>query len=293
MAGYVGNDALIKRATEQIPEFQAVMLRGAFLAVFVFLISIRELPSWNFTALKNRPLLLRVFCEMAATVLFILALARIPLAAISAAMGIIPLLVSFAAAKMLGETMSSIRVFALGIGFIGMLLVAQPGTDAFTPWFLVVLVAASLITVREIATRVIPKNITGGYISMITAIATLIGATALSMTSGWVTPTAKSWFFIVSSALVLALAYVASVITLRHGDVSYSALFRYSGILFAIILEIVLFSTVPALPVLTGCALIAGAGLMVMIRERKTNANQSPAMPASANSFTTAAGADD
>lgn len=262
MAAFTANDAFMKRVAEDMPLFQAVLLRGIPLIALLALIA--QLTD-NFPTrdvLSIRPLQLRVVMEMLLVVTFLLTLVKVPIAAIAAIVQLVPILVSFAAARMLHESVNPARVLALVLGFAGVLFVVRPGTDDFNPWFILGFVTVALIVVRELSTRQVTTSVSAPAIALITAIAVSAVGGVLSVGQGWERPTAASLALILGAAAFIALAHIAAVTTIRTGDVSFSALFRPTALVFAIILQIVVFSDIPDRFTLIGCAIIAVAALI-------------------------------
>lgn len=267
MFGYVVNDALIKWAAEAMPLFQAIFLRGAAIVVLLAtLVRIRG-AAVSRAALLTRPLLLRVTMEGLGTVLYLLALTRVSLASLSAILQLVPIAVTFAAARLLRERVSPVRVAAVVAGFLGVLLIIRPGSDEFSPWFLAGLATVAIIVVRELATRNIAADIPGVTASLVTAVAiTAIGG-VISIFDGWDTPAPERLLALGAAACFLALGYVGSVNSVRVGDISFSAPFRYSILIFAIVLQIVVFGDVPDLLTFVGAGIVAAAGLFALRAE--------------------------
>ena len=153
MAFFVFSDVFTKLATERLPVGQVITLRGA-ISFFIFivpsilfgyLVYLRDRMSW--------PWLIRVMGEMGAALTFIPALAHMPLADLTAIVQTIPLAMTAAGALILGELVGIRRWTATMIGFLGALLIIQPGTDQFTWWSLAALGCVASVVVRDIATR--------------------------------------------------------------------------------------------------------------------------------------------
>lgn len=271
MAGYVCNDALIKKATETLPLFQAIFVRG-LLVTAIFLVAGASLGVLgDFGRYVNRALLLRVSMETIGTVLFLTALTNAPLAGLTAVLQIVPVAVTFMAARLLRERVSWHRVGSVLIGFLGVLVIIRPGSSDFNPWFLVGLLVVVAIVVRELATRNIPIETPSVVVSLSTAVAITTMGGLGSAVQGWGELTGVQLGRLVGAALFLAIGYLGSVITVRTGDLSFSAPFRYTIMLFAIVLQIVVFDDVPDALTFVGTALIAGAGVYAFRREARAD----------------------
>jgi drug/metabolite transporter (DMT)-like permease len=262
MFGYVVNDALIKWVAEDLPLFQSIFLRGCAIVVLLLAIVRARGARLSRNVITTRPLQLRVTMEAIGTVLYLLALTNVPLASLSAILQLVPIAVTFAAARLLREAVSPIRVVSVIAGFIGVLFIIRPGSDDFSPWFLGGLATVAIVIVRELATRDISSDIPGSVAALMTGIVITVMGLFISVFQGWETPSTIRILALVAAAGFLSLGYVGSINAVRSGDISFTAPFRYTILLFAIILQIVIFGDVPDTLTFVGAAIIAGAGLL-------------------------------
>ncbi len=268
MAGYVINDALIKLAADEVPLFQAILMRGICITTVLGIWMLKRGELASLVAIVDRAVAGRVVTEMLATAVYLTALLQLPLAGLSAVIQITPLAVTFAAARLLGEPVSVHRVGAVIIGFFGVLLVVKPWSDNFSPWFILGLVAVGLITIRELATKRIAPTIPSLAIAFSTAVSITAMGLVVTIVQGWRSPTPSSIGLLLGAAVFLTIGYLASVITVRVGDLSFSAPFRYSVLLFAIGLQIVVFGDIPDVLTFVGSGVIVAAGVWMFLRER-------------------------
>ncbi|MBT8240815.1 MAG: DMT family transporter, partial [Acidimicrobiia bacterium] len=187
----------------------------------------------------------------------------------TAVIQIVPVAVTFVAARMLREAVSVRRVIAVIVGFLGVLLVVKPGTDSFSPWFLVGLVVVALIVVRELATRQISQSAPSLLVALFTGVTICTMGLVLSLFEGWEAVDARGIALLVAAAGFLAIGYVASVATVRIGDLSFSAPFRYTVIIFSILLQIIVFGDVPDVWTFLGSGIVAAAGLFAFWSDRR------------------------
>lgn len=283
MFGYVCNDALIKRAAQDLPLFQSVFLRGCVLICLLALTLRVRGTGVPWTVYRQRPLMLRVFMETIGTVTFLLALTKVPLAGITAVMQLVPVAVTFAAARLLREKLSAQRVGAVVVGFIGVLFVIRPGTGDFSPWFISGLATVLIVVVRELATRRIPTSVPATPIALATGVSITLMGGLVSIFQGWQRPTAQTLALLVTAACFLAVGYMASIKSIRTGDISFSSPFRYSVMVFAIGLQIVVFGDVPDAMTFVGSAIVTAAGLYTLLHERSTVAFEASSRPSDVN----------
>lgn len=269
MFGYVTNDAFIKRAAEDLPLFQSIFLRGLVVVVLLNVIVRARGAAVPFRNYLERPLLLRMSMEVAGTIIYLISLQHVPIAGMTAVLQLLPIAVTFAAARMLRERVSMHRVIALVMGFVGVLFVVQPGGDDFTPWFLGGLITVVVLVVREISTRQISASMPGSAVALGTGtvIATMGGI--VTIFTGWERPNGLTLALLASGACFLSLGYVASIHSVRLGDLSFTATFRYTILIFAIALQIIVFGEIPDAMTFIGSAIVTVAGLYALANESK------------------------
>jgi drug/metabolite transporter (DMT)-like permease len=269
MAGYVINDALIKWATEAMPLFQAIAFRGVAILVLLSVVIRARGGRPSLTPLRHRTVTARVVIEVVTTVLYLTALTRAPLANLTAILQLVPVVVTFVAARLLRERLSAVRVTAVLVGFGGVLMIVRPGSEGFNPWLLAGVATAAIIVVRELVTRRIPAEIDGGAVAFTTGVAITVTGFVLSAFQGWEQPPPARVGALCLAACFLAIGYVASVNAVRIGEMSFTALFRYTIMIFAITMQIIVFRDVPDGWTFAGVAVITAAGLAAGLFERK------------------------
>lgn len=272
MAGYVVNDAFIKVVAEDLPLFQAIFIRGVLITtiIAVWVTARGEAPL--IPKMADRSVLVRIATEAVATAAYLTALTKLPLAGLTAVMQVVPLAVTFAAARLLREPVSVHRIGTVLAGFGGVLLIVRPWSDQFSPWFLLGLVAVALIVTRELATRRIDGGIPSLVIALGTAVTITVMGLIVSTIQGWGSVGRDELTLLGLAALFLTVGYLASVITVRVGELSFSAPFRYTVLLFAIVLQIAVFGETPDALTFVGSAVIVAAGLWAFAHERVINA---------------------
>lgn len=267
MAAFAFGDALMKLSTEQMPAGESIFLRGIMAATMIWTVAIRSGAINHIGMLANRYMPYRTAGDMGGTFLFIPALPYMPLAEAAAILQTNPLAVTAAAAVFLGEKVGWRRWSATAIGFLGALLIIQPGSSSFT-WASISIVAcvASAVT-RDIATRKL-IGVPNVLITATAVTATLIASTAFAAFETWRLP--GVWDFVrLSAAAVLMLGGQMLVVTsIRSGDVSAVVPFRYSAMLWTLLLSAVIWRYVPNFTTMLGIVIVAGAGLYTFFREQ-------------------------
>ena len=214
-------------------------------------------------------LLIRYSAEMLGLVAMIMGLTKIPLSVVGTVTQASPILVAAGAVIFFKEAVSWRRWSSIVIGFFGVVLVIQPtgqSLDFAVIWPVVALVAFS---VRDLVTRLTPSDIPSASIATFTMIA------AFPFTVAWVFfsgqkffPPGIEWAVVAGMIILGSIGYLLLITSLRIGDLSAIMPFRYSRIVFLLILGVLVFGERPTLSMLAGSALILMSGLYIMWRER-------------------------
>lgn len=271
MAAFTCNDAVIKSVTQSLPLYESVALRGiAVLAMMLVAACVQQGGVRLRVARADRgPLVLRTLADIGSTLLYLLALRRMALADLSAIMQALPLAVTLAAALVFGERLGWRRLSAIGIGFLGVVLILRPGTGAFDIWSALGLGAMVLIVVRDIATRSFSTATGSSTIAFYAALTVMLTGFVLGLSEDWRLPTLREGALLMLAAGFLTVGYISAVATMRVGEISFVAPFRYTSLLVAIVLGVLVFGEWPDIWTWAGSGLVVGAGLYTILREHR------------------------
>lgn len=276
MAAFTINDTFMKAATEAFPLFQAITLRGLLTTVALVAIAMATRGLRLRLGRSDAVMLaVRSVAEIAATGLFLAALVHMPLANLSAIMQFLPLAVTLSAALVFGEKIGWRRMLAIIVGFIGVLIIIRPGGAAFDKWSLMGLGSVAGVVVRDLATR----RISVAVPSVTVAVAAAVSVTAMGLSQtyvqGWVPVDTHTALLIFGAATALIAGYMFSVMVMRVGDIGLVAPFRYTSLLWAIVLGFAVFGTWPDFYTQLGALVVVASGIFTLLRERKlTHAEQ-------------------
>lgn len=269
MAAFTLNDVCVKLAAETVPLFQIVFLRG--LATTVLLaVTVQMTTGLRFSMpRRDRPLVaLRTLAEVAAMVAFLLALTNMAIANATAILSALPLLVTLGAALVFGDPVGWRRWTAIVVGFVGVLMIVQPGTAGFNGWSLLALLAVVIITVRDLATRAFSPEVPSMTVAVLTAAAVGIFGGIVSIFSPWTALGLYEAALILSASVFIIGGYVFGIMVMRIGDVSVISPFRYTSLIFALILGLIVFGEFPNALALVGAAIVVATGIFTLLRER-------------------------
>jgi len=269
-ASFTFNDALIKLAAAGLPGGQAIFMRGT-MAIAISLSVCLAIGAFNFAPLRGqmRILIMRNIGEIGSTFFFLFALFHMPIATATAILQFIPLAITAGAALFLAEPVGWRRWLAAGVGFIGVMIVIRPGSDAFNAWSLLALAAVAFSVLRDLSTRRIGHHVPAILLVTISAFSVTTAAGSFALVETWVMPTSRSLLLLLCSAMFLLGGYYFMVHAMRYGEVAVVSPFRYSVILWAILAGIVVWGEWPDAPALIGTVVVVAAGLYTFMRERK------------------------
>ena len=274
MLAFVVNDAFMKFLFIDISIYQAIFLRGVITIPMLALMAVyRNQITFSVNKSDWKYIWLRVMGEVGAAVFFLSALAQIPLANVTAILQAVPLTVTMAAALFLRETVGWRRWLAIIIGFLGVTIIVRPGVDSFSVYSLYAIAAVFCVTIRDIATRKLSKDVPTSLVALITGVAiTLYGAIMLPSVV-WIPLTATHWFLLTLAAIAIVFGYVFSVLAMRTGETSFIAPFRYTAMIWAIGLGIILFNDWPDNLTLLGTTIVIATGIYSFHREKVRQGN--------------------
>ena len=271
---YVLNDAVMKLLFADIDFFQAIFLRGLVsLPPLLVLALMTKTLLQKYSAKNQRFMIIRILAEIGTTVTFLTALKHMPLANVTAILQSLPLAITMAAAIFLGEPVGWRRWSAICLGFTGVLIIIRPGLAGFNSYSLLALAAVLLLTVREISTRQLDKKIPTVTVALSTTLGITVFAALMLIGDEWAEINFVSWSLIVAAAAAVTVATLLSVVAMRTGDIGFVSPFRYTSLIGAIGLGILLFGEWPDGMTLLGAVIIAFAGVYSLYREQLFNKN--------------------
>lgn len=269
MAAFTLNDACVKLAGGDLPLFQLITIRGALASFLIFVLAHR-MKALRFSMPRDDAVLIcvRATMEAAATYFFLTALMNMPLANVTAVLQVLPLTVTLGAALVFRERVGWRRMIAIGMGFCGMLLIVRPGPEGFNLFALYALGAVLCVTLRDLVTRRMSSAVPSLTVTLISSLAVLSFGAIASTGEEWVRLELPVAMLIVASAVFIIGGYLFSILVMRAGEVSFSAPFRYTGLVWALVLGWLVFGEWPDQVTLLGAAIVVLSGLFALYRER-------------------------
>jgi len=281
MASFILNDALVKYTSQTLPAAQLIFIRGLMACVVVLLAAhamgalphLRELRQ-----LLQRWVVVRACADAMATMIYLTAMFNMPLANATAINLAGPLFITLFAACFMGEQVRASRWVAIGFGFLGVLLVIQPKANGFNSYALLCLLGTVFHATRDLLTRRIPFGVPVILITLATTVAIVLLSGAVSLVQGWAPFGWRELGMLAVASVLLSTGYYLLVYAMRQGEISLVTPFRYSTLLFAVLIGYGIWGDVPNALAWCGIALLVGSGLFILQREsaraRKAGAAQ-------------------
>jgi drug/metabolite transporter (DMT)-like permease len=266
-ACFVAGDTCIKLIGSTLPLGQVICLIGVVSTFFLFLVCWQQGILKTLPLIFTRAVLLRSLFDAMGSFMFVSALMHMPLANISAVMQSVPLVVVIVGVIFLGETAGLSRIAAVITGFVGVLLIVKPSLQTVTIYEFLAIGTVIVVAFRDLVTKRIPAHVPFLVIALANAIFISVSGFGVGLMQGFKTVGILQWALLLGAGLFVTISYFFIVATVRLGELSATAPFRYSEVVFAIIAGILVFGEYPDAISYAAMALVIGAGLFAAHRE--------------------------
>lgn len=201
---------------------------------------------------------------------FYLAITKMELATATTLTYIGPVFITLLSIPILKHSVGLWRWLAVGIGFLGVLLIMRPGAEVFTPQSLLPVAAAFGYTLAIVSSKLFHDEVPTPIINMYSALGAIAGSTAiLFSTTGYIPiESAVDWFWLVAMGTVGGCAVLLMVSAYRLTRPGSLSPFEYFGIPFSFVLGWVFFGEAPFDKLLPGVIFVVAGGLIIAWRER-------------------------
>lgn len=214
---------------------------------------------------------LRGLAVAVAQLVFYTALGYLELATVSALAQTNALFVVILSMLILGERVGIWRWSAVAIGFVGAMWILRPGSEAFSPYAILPIIAAACYAYSVISVRQFDREVSNALLYLYSAISAALGAIVLAFFTTDFTPIAS----LADAGVIFALAIAGGVgvlflmLAYRAADPSLLAPFGYFGILSAFVFGWLFFGEAPVDTLFPGVLLVVGAGSVIIWRENR------------------------
>lgn len=267
MGGFALEDMFVKSASSVVPIGVILILFGVGGTCAFAILTRKRNEVILHPAIFSRPLIMRVICEVVGRLFFILAITLTPLSSASAILQATPLVVVLGAAIFFREHVGWRRWVAIFVGFLGVLMIVRPGVDQFQPISLLAVIATLGFAGRDLATRAAPpvlSNMQLGVYGFFVLIPT--GLVMAPFTGGFLWPDMTSAIEILAAIFFGVIAYYALTVAMRTGEVSMVTPFRYTRLVFALIIGVLVFSEQPDMLTIAGGLVVVLSGIYSLMK---------------------------
>jgi drug/metabolite transporter (DMT)-like permease len=264
MASFVANDTIVKYVSQGMPASQLILVRGLMACALLSVIAHATGATRRLADVFDRRVMVRAGLDSLGTITYLVSLFHIPLANATAINMATPLVVTVLAVLAFREQVHATRWLAIAVGFAGVLLVVQPRGPEFSGYALLCLVGTLFQATRDFATRLIDRAIPSTLVTLSTAVAVTVLSALWSVFQEWQPLRPAQVGLLATASVFLSAGYFLLTVAMRAGEMSLIAPFRYTGLVFAVVLGYIVWGHVPDAWAWAGIALLLGAGLWLM-----------------------------
>jgi drug/metabolite transporter (DMT)-like permease len=269
MACFVVNDSIVKYVGQTLGVTQLVAVRGAMAVAMLAAVAWKTGAVEQWRTLVHRIVGWRLVLDALTTLTFIGSLMHLPIGNATAINLGAPLIIALLAVLFLHERPGWQRWIAIGGGFIGIVLVIQPKVDGFNAWSLLCLLSTVLQSVRDMITRQLPGAVPSILVGFAAVGFITLAAAGLTLVEGWQPVGHVELALLAVASVLLSAGYWFLISSMRHGEMTLVAPFRYSGLIVALVAGYIVWGEVPTPVAWSGIALLLAAGIYLLHGERK------------------------
>ena len=270
MACFAVEDTFIKLLSARLPATQILFSIGFGGALITLVLAIVLNVNLADKILLNKHVISRTIADLFGALSFTSAMVLIPMSLLASILQATPLFVTLGAAILLGEKVGWRRWSAIFVGFLGVIIILQPGYGSFQLASLLGLAAVLCLALRDVITRDMATEIPTLTVTFYACLAMgSAGFIAYPFFGAPIMPTTYEAIILICAAIIGLTGYFLLVLATRKGDVSVIAPFRYSRLLFSLGLASLILGEKLTLPILLGGLLVVSSGIYTFGRERR------------------------
>jgi drug/metabolite transporter (DMT)-like permease len=258
---------LIKLLGQRLHITQILLVRQIGMVIMVAPAILRNFPGSLRTARPGLQLI-RVFCALVAMLFGFTAIIHMPLADATAIFFAKSFFITVFAVFFLAETVGVYRWSAVLIGFVGVMIMLQPGTDNFSIYGLASLAGAAGAAAVMILLRLLSRSDSADTIMIYGA----LGVGLVMIIPGiyfWQQATASEWLLLAAVAVVSYFGQKCNIFAYKHGEASLLASLDYVRLLWATLFGFLIFDQLPGISTWFGAVIVVGAAIFTIYRETR------------------------
>ena len=267
MGAFVLNDAFVRLAGDSLPLAQILFYRALLTTITLVLVAFYTgVLKLKVSSQDKWLIFFRSVTEALTAYFFLTAVMNMPFANVTAILQILPMTVTLAAAVMFKEKVGAFRILLIFLGFLGVILIINPAKDGFTIYAGYALISVLLITIRDLLSRKLSVDVPTLIPTVSASLGVLLFSILLITKTAFQPLDLQNSFFIVAAAFFIIFGYYTAVLVMRSGEISFISPFRYTAVLFALMLGFVFFDEQPDGIAFLGMTIVIISGIALMIR---------------------------
>ena len=269
MGAFVLNDAFVRLAGDSLPLAQILFYRGLLTTITLALVAFYTGDLKLKLSSQDKWLILfRSVTEALAAYFFLTAVMNMPFANVTAILQILPMTVTLAAAVIFKEKVRAFHILLILLGFLGVILIINPAKDGFTIYAGYALISVLLITIRDLLSRKLSVDVPTLIPTVSASLGVLLFSIILITKTAFQPLDLQNSFFIVAAAFFIIFGYYTAVLVMRSGEISFISPFRYTAVLFALMLGFVFFDEQPDGIAFLGMTIVIISGIALMTKNK-------------------------
>ena len=264
---FAGQDAITKHLTQSIPVAQIVAVRFFFFSLFAIVFAAHSIGiKAAFHSTRPKLQILRGLLISSEIALFAFALYYLGLAEMHAIFACFPLIITALSVPFLGETVGWRRWVAVGLGFIGTLIIISPDSGNFSPYAMLVLICALMFAIYNLITRKVFRHDRFETSLLYFVVVGFIGS-LLVATFYWQTPNSDQIFCLGVISITGIIGHLLLIKALQLAPAVILQPFNYFVLVWAIIIGYFVYDEILESQSLIGAAVVVSSGVYIARRE--------------------------
>lgn len=263
-------DGISRHLAGEYNVYMVVAIRFWFFAAIVMMLAARQPGGLRVAAATRQPLLQlgRGTLLIAEICVMVFAFIYLGLIEAHAVFSCYPLLVAALSGPVLGEKVGWRRWTAIGIGFIGILIVLKPGLTVFSPYALLPLIAAFMFALYGLLTRYAARKDSANVSFFWTGVAGAVAITPFGL-AHWQPMTTADWGWMLVLCITSVTAHFTMIKAYAVAEAGAIQPFAYLQLVFIAILGFTVFDETLRPNVIVGAVVVVAAGIFTLIRTRQ------------------------
>jgi len=271
MAAFSIEDALVKTLAATLPVHQILLAFGAGGAIVFFGYATLRGERLFTADVVSPPMLIRVAFEITGRLFYVLAIALAPLSSATVILQATPVVVVAAAALVFSEVVGRRRWIGIFIGSLGVVVVVRPGADGFSALSILAVIGMLGFAGRDLASRAAPSSVGTAMLGFYGFLGIVVAGAlyAIRESSSFVRPDMTMTGLLLGAVTAGVIAYACLMKAMRTGDVSAVTPFKYTRLVFGVVLGVVVFGEALELSTIVGSGLVLFSGYFILARPSK------------------------